>query len=631
MRFIRGCLMGACYILVFLGSARALTIGQTAVLSAPDNGNGNTLLAQSANLAQAATIQSLSFYVTSASGNLVLGIYDATGPDGGPGTLKASTASFTPTTGWNTANVTQPVSLAAGTYWLAYLPSSDNLSFVKTNGSGNCAYFTYNFGGMPSTFSASPAGCTPTTWSFYATLAVATTTGSSPSGSTPASGSTQFVALHTYYMSPTGSDRNNGLTAATPWATPNHPVLCGDVIIAAPGAYSTGQFATKYTQPSNCPSTTGGRADFPGGVYFAVLLCGGADLMACKITTTGSGDPAALVDFNVCCNDTSGAIPAHNWAIEGFNIDAGDTTPKTGSECCRAIEAGRACADAAVRTNDHIAVINNIISNTRQAWVGIADCGDVGPAIGFDYAAIVGNIVQNSVQENSGGFVCIAAIDMIGMRNLDSVAGTHLLVYNNFGMNNRNTTCASLYDGEFMMMDSPGQHSFTNQIVWSNNMGFQSTRACLQLTNDNRLITSGLIAKAYNNTCYGNNIDGNANGSGDEFGGELNMSGSNTNTAQNWVIQITNNIMQPAKGTASNGTRLYATFPGGNPWPNFEEGAEAGAGLQNVFYSLNNTKCDFDCGPSAFTPPFVESYSNPPPSPSATANTYTKSFLQQHR
>ena len=178
MRFIRRCLMAASYVLVFLGSAQAqsVTIGATAVLSAADSQNGNLLLAQIAKLAQAATIQSLSFYVTAASGNLILGIYDATGPSGGPGALKASTASFTPTTGWNTAKVVTPVSLAAGNYWLAYLPSSNALGFVKTNASGNCAYYSYNFGSLPSKFSTSPANCTPTTWSFYATL----TTSSSP-------------------------------------------------------------------------------------------------------------------------------------------------------------------------------------------------------------------------------------------------------------------------------------------------------------------------------------------------------------------------------------------------------------------------------------------------------------------
>ena len=51
--------------------------------------------------------------MTQASGNLVLGIDDASGPNGGLGALKAQTNSFTPVTGWNTANVTAPVSLLA--------------------------------------------------------------------------------------------------------------------------------------------------------------------------------------------------------------------------------------------------------------------------------------------------------------------------------------------------------------------------------------------------------------------------------------------------------------------------------------------------------------------------------------
>ena len=64
---------------------------------------------------------------------------------------------------------------------------------------------------------------------------VAASTGSPPAST---SGSVSFVALHTYYMSPTGSDSNNGTSPSTPWATPNHAVVCGDVIIAAAGNYS---------------------------------------------------------------------------------------------------------------------------------------------------------------------------------------------------------------------------------------------------------------------------------------------------------------------------------------------------------------------------------------------------------
>src|SRR5271157_4979494 len=133
-------------VLTLFGPAQAqstIEIGETAVLSSGDRGNGNLLLAQSAALTQAATIQSLSFYVTAASGSLILGIYDATGPNGGPGALKAQTKSFPPVKGWNTAKVVTPVSLTAGSYWLAYLPSSNGLSFRKTNASGNCAYYGY--------------------------------------------------------------------------------------------------------------------------------------------------------------------------------------------------------------------------------------------------------------------------------------------------------------------------------------------------------------------------------------------------------------------------------------------------------------------------------------------------------
>src|SRR5215469_1619557 len=150
--------------------ASTITIGETNVLSVADSGNANLLAAQNATLSEPATIQSLSFYVTQASGNLILGIYDASGPSGGPGALKAQTNSFTPVSGWNTANVITPVSLPAGTYWLAYLPSSNNLAFVKglTSGISN-RYYSYPFGALPAQFSTSPSS-DASHWSFYATL-----------------------------------------------------------------------------------------------------------------------------------------------------------------------------------------------------------------------------------------------------------------------------------------------------------------------------------------------------------------------------------------------------------------------------------------------------------------------------
>jgi Domain of unknown function (DUF4082) len=160
-------------VLMQAASAQTIQIGETAVLTNGDNSNGNLLLAQAAALPEPATIESLSFYVTKAGGQLILGVYDSSGPSGGPGVLLAQTATFTPVKDqWNTQGVTTPVMLPSGNYWLAYLPSSNTLSFEKQNNSGSCAYYSYTFGPMPSTFSTSPSSCTPTTWSFYASLMV---------------------------------------------------------------------------------------------------------------------------------------------------------------------------------------------------------------------------------------------------------------------------------------------------------------------------------------------------------------------------------------------------------------------------------------------------------------------------
>jgi len=150
-------------------SATPVTLGETNVLPTDDSGNGNLLLAQKTTLAQPGTLQSLSFYVTQAAGTLRLGVYDASGPNGGPGKLLAQTNAFTPVVGWNTANVITPVHLTAGTYWLAYLPSDNNLHFRVDRTSGTLAWYPFAFGTMASTFSTTPT-VEAAHWSLYATL-----------------------------------------------------------------------------------------------------------------------------------------------------------------------------------------------------------------------------------------------------------------------------------------------------------------------------------------------------------------------------------------------------------------------------------------------------------------------------
>jgi hypothetical protein len=147
----------------------AITMGETTVFGSTDSGNGNLLVVQDATLSQTATIQSLSFHILTAAGNLRLGIYDATGPGGGPGALKAQTSAFVPMVGWNTHDVITPVSLPAGDYWLAYFPSSSSLAFSTNFSIGSYRAAPLAFGSMPPTYPANHFGGT-THWSLYGTL-----------------------------------------------------------------------------------------------------------------------------------------------------------------------------------------------------------------------------------------------------------------------------------------------------------------------------------------------------------------------------------------------------------------------------------------------------------------------------
>ena len=146
---------------------QTFTIGETNVLSTQDGDNANLALTQNATLTQTGTLQSLSFYVTTAAGNLVLGLY-GTNSAGTPGQLLAHTKPFVPVVGWNTQPVVSQAVLAPGTYWLSYAPSSNTLGFRF--GAGGRYYFqqlTYT-GVLPNTFAQTQTGGGH--WSFYATL-----------------------------------------------------------------------------------------------------------------------------------------------------------------------------------------------------------------------------------------------------------------------------------------------------------------------------------------------------------------------------------------------------------------------------------------------------------------------------
>ena len=63
-----------------------------------------------------------------------------------------------------------------------------------------------------------------------------------------------FAHATTYYLSPSGNDSNNGLSTNYAWASPNHSLNCGDVILASAGNYSNSNFYTGKWGNVNCPA-----------------------------------------------------------------------------------------------------------------------------------------------------------------------------------------------------------------------------------------------------------------------------------------------------------------------------------------------------------------------------------------
>jgi hypothetical protein len=332
---------------------------------------------------------------------------------------------------------------------------------------------------------------------------------SSPSSNTAAT-TRSFTPLHLYYISPRGNDANNGLTPATAWATPRHKVACGDVLIATAGNYDRGQFGHasfgadhgNFGPVSNCPSTSGG-IDGTGGIYFAILLCAGPDLMSCRV----NGGPRPAFD-----------IGYGNWAVEGFWA----TQNKNAERACFG-----SLGTVAGTTWHHVAFINNIASTCDLAGFST---GNIGIAnAGVDQTAVVGGIVFDGANSLGPYRVCGSALSLIPTGSTDASAGTHIYVSQNFLYRSINATgptqCLTSgdaryphSDGNGIIFDTWAQNSYPYQGVVANNVIWGNGNACFQAFPQ---AGAGRKDRApidvFNNTCYNNNQDLHAHCAGELY------------------------------------------------------------------------------------------------------------------
>jgi hypothetical protein len=382
-------------------------------------------------------------------------------------------------------------------------------------------------------------------------------------GSFGGGGNVAFIALHTYYMSPTGNDGNSGSDAAHPWATPKHSVQCGDVIIAATGNYSEIGYG-KWGAVSNCPSTSDG-VDGTGGIYFASLIC--ATEFGCTINHSTNYNPGIDVDQN-------------NWAVEGWMVDEGYKAGASGYGFT---------ADSFTTPRHHIAFINDISQHNALGFSTNSYGANGGAGYGVDYWAIVGDIAQDSAGRNDGYWD--AAIDVIGVKDWDTAAGTHVIVDGNFSYNNQQTTGGSS-DGECYMFDTLDALNYTQNLVMKNNISAICERFGLEITYQG-ITSDALMLKIYQNTFYGGSIGAFTNDGSGGIYGDINFG----EKALSWNVTVYNDLIQErlAHPTNAAGSSNYTITLGGS-LPTVTIG---GSGTQNFLKGLATVCLAPFCDPGA--------------------------------
>ncbi len=277
----------------------------------------------------------------------------------------------------------------------------------------------------------------------------------------------------TYYLSPSGSDSNNGLSASSPWLSPKHSLNCGDTIIAAAGNYSS----------TNLTAGKWGSVNCPAGNDVAWVQCATFD--TCKVSVTSGVNPAVWIDKSY-------------WGIQGF--EASVAANVTYGTCFEAGPNGS--------TVHHVIFANNIANGCANGGIISFNSGTGASA---DYVVIIGNIAYNAAQ---GSHSCTSGISIYQPIASDTNPGTHIFIAGNISYGNVDPgQCAGTpsTDGEAVIIDTldfsqGGGPAYTQQIAVENNLGFFNGGRGFEVFNNQTGSNHAPVYFKYN-TSFGNMTD----------------------------------------------------------------------------------------------------------------------------
>lgn len=207
---------------------------------------------------------------------------------------------------------------------------------------------------------------------------------------------TSSVTNHTYYVSPSGNDSNNGLTTGTAWLTPLHSstvAVGGDTVIFLDGTYSlaNGTFNGDWHIAS-----TGGTLTTP--ILFKSQNKWGAHLVGTGTTAVvGVGTAYVTIqDFDITGVDANGIIMNTSSTASFVSVVGNYIHDMTNIPCDS--NSGAGVTSGGDYTSNHHSVIGNLIVN--MVPVGGVGC-TLHFAGGIDIMTAFG-IAANNIVINAG-------------------------------------------------------------------------------------------------------------------------------------------------------------------------------------------------------------------------------------
>ena len=377
-----------------------------------------------------------------------------------------------------------------------------------------------------------------------------------------------------YYLSPSGSDGNNGTSTGTPWLTPNHALNCGDTITAAAGTYAAANFTTGQWGTVTCAA----------GNNVAWLQCATFD--ACYISANSAGGLATIY------------VDKSYWGVQGWEV----TNQNNQYQACFG-----AFPNAASPVQiHHIIFANDVARYCFGSGFSSANNG----LVGVDYLVVMGDIAYDTVLGNGE---CYSAINYYQPVNSDAKPGTHLYIAGNFVWNNiEPATCngGTPSDGlgitldTFSGVNTASLPAYSGQTVVDNNIAIYNGSAGLG-TGGGGSTVAPIFWRG--NTLYANYQDTHQN---DSICGQLQIEGYPVGSStlvrhlQAWLNLAVPGSSTPGCGS-NNAYALYAYNTDGTD-----------AAYQNFGYSAagNNTQAvsstGFSFGPNntfGTNPAFVNS------------------------